>query len=670
MTIPRSLSVAAKLGRTSVAENTKVATPLSVGTINTFGASTATTYSLEGEYAGYFQLVRTGAATYEVALRAGVQLDYESLSFLSVTVRATSAMQPNHPGVTADFLLRITDAQDAPEIEGGDAATVQVAFGETAVTRVVATDQDGDALRYKIVGGSDRSLFQIDTTTGDLSFKQAPATTGRTTFNVIVEASDKGTPASSAPIWLGGKPGTPPLTDKQTITVEILESNASAPVLSGRPFAITSTGFSFTATDQDASSKLSVLFDGQAHAFTREGDVFTVDFAPGQQITSGQLSVTDGKFVTSVAHVALGTDGDDGADVANNPWTVSEHKSVVFGFGGNDSITTTGKEAVLVGGDGNDFLLATGGASVLYGGEGADTMHSHFEGAPMYGGNGNDIYVIDSAADRIYEQGQDAGDIMIVGSFDIRNVDITQAVAEGSIEAIGLNDGVSATMTLAQHALVVEAVGVNTVTLTDSGTLTASWAVENYVLADGDDVITFNAPNAIRSQQTVDLGDGSDTVIITPNAYAANTSNAVTINGFTAGSQVGGDVLDIFASEGRYLNFFHWKNWPNPNDYGNSQNQQALGIVESSLAAEIGSVANGGAVEQIIANRVIGFGYDAVTDVVFGISNGSGSIGFYQIALLNGPGYVEDLTTDQFSVQHIATLVGVNGDDLVSSNFS
>lgn len=57
---------------------------------------------------------------------------------------------------------------------GGDTAAITILEGKTDVTTVVATDSDNDTLSYKISGGVDAALFDINTTSGALTFKQPP----------------------------------------------------------------------------------------------------------------------------------------------------------------------------------------------------------------------------------------------------------------------------------------------------------------------------------------------------------------------------------------------------------------------------------------------------------------------------------------------------------------
>ncbi len=72
----------------------------------------------------------------------------------------------------------VTSSNTPPRItsDGGeDTAALSVAEEQSAVTTVQATDPDvGDLLTYSISGGADAMLFNIDASTGELSFINAP----------------------------------------------------------------------------------------------------------------------------------------------------------------------------------------------------------------------------------------------------------------------------------------------------------------------------------------------------------------------------------------------------------------------------------------------------------------------------------------------------------------
>lgn len=114
-------------------------------------------------------------------------------------------------GIT--FYKNTTNAKPTITSNGaGDAAAVSVDENQTAVTTVTATDSDGDAIAYSISNGADKALFNIDASTGVLTFKAAPdfETPGDANtdnkYVVEVTATDNSTDA---------------LTDTQTITVTV-----------------------------------------------------------------------------------------------------------------------------------------------------------------------------------------------------------------------------------------------------------------------------------------------------------------------------------------------------------------------------------------------------------------------------------------------------------------
>jgi hypothetical protein len=95
---------------------------------------------------------------------------------------------------------------------GGDTATVNILERTNAVTTVTATDPDSPSLTFSIIGGSDSGKFQINASTGALSFKTAPNfdvpadTDHNNSYIVQVQASD----------------GV--LTDNQTLTVQVTDN--------------------------------------------------------------------------------------------------------------------------------------------------------------------------------------------------------------------------------------------------------------------------------------------------------------------------------------------------------------------------------------------------------------------------------------------------------------
>jgi hypothetical protein len=118
---------------------------------------------------------------YDVFVEATSSLGGLDLQELSVTVQPVN---DNVPVIISDG--------------GGDSAVFSVPENRTLATTVMATDADlpPQTLTYSIVGGVDQGKFQIEATSGALSFKQAPdyeAPTDADANNiylVTVQASD------------------------------------------------------------------------------------------------------------------------------------------------------------------------------------------------------------------------------------------------------------------------------------------------------------------------------------------------------------------------------------------------------------------------------------------------------------------------------------------------
>ncbi len=73
--------------------------------------------------------------------------------------------------------ITLTAVNDAPVLTsdgGGPTANLHVLENQASVTTMTATDVDGDALMYRIVGGADAAAFALDSATGALSFVASP----------------------------------------------------------------------------------------------------------------------------------------------------------------------------------------------------------------------------------------------------------------------------------------------------------------------------------------------------------------------------------------------------------------------------------------------------------------------------------------------------------------
>lgn len=221
----------------------------------------------------------TGVLVFKAAPDFETPNDGDGNNEYVVAVQATSSGGTDTQTIT----VRVANANEAPVISsdgGADSAAVSVAEETTAVTTVVANDVDGNAVSFEIAGGDDAARFQIDGTSGALTFTAAPDfeipgdADGDNDYVVIVQAND----------GLGE-------TDTQTITVTVTNANDSPVITSdggGDAAAVDiaeNTTVATTVTADDANGDaVSFEIDGGADAtlfdIDRDTGVLTFRTAP------------------------------------------------------------------------------------------------------------------------------------------------------------------------------------------------------------------------------------------------------------------------------------------------------------------------------------------------------------------------------------------------------
>ncbi|MDX8482956.1 cadherin-like domain-containing protein [Mesorhizobium sp. VK24D] len=291
---------------------------------------------------------------------------------------------------------------DAPPIitsnGGGDTAALAVAENSTVVTTVTATDPDGGAtLNYSISGGADAALFQIDSTTGALSFQTAPDfetpadSGGDNIYDVTVQVS-KGT-----------------LVDNQAIAVTVSNLNESP--------AITSNGGGDTAflTVAENSTAVTTVTAADPDA----GTTFTYSITGGADAALFQIEATTGALTFQNApdfETPTDSDADNVYDVTVqvSDGTLVDNQAIavtvtdvpgqtITGTNAGQTLTGTPEADIILGLGGNDTLNGLAGGDTLDGGSGADTM---------VGGTGNDTYVVDNTGDIVDETGGSGTDLV------------------------------------------------------------------------------------------------------------------------------------------------------------------------------------------------------------------------------------------------------------------
>ncbi|SOB86827.1 Cadherin domain-containing protein [Sphingomonas guangdongensis] len=166
-------------------------------------ATGATSFAISGANAGLFNI---DATTGVVTLRAPANFEAPNAGGYNFTVTATGATGTT----TQNVAVTLTDVNEAPTFA---AATRTVSFAENTPTTtaviaagaVGATDPDGATtangrLTYSLTG-TDAALFNVDATTGAVTFRASPdfeATPTKTVFNFNLVATDAGTTPLSA----------------------------------------------------------------------------------------------------------------------------------------------------------------------------------------------------------------------------------------------------------------------------------------------------------------------------------------------------------------------------------------------------------------------------------------------------------------------------------------
>jgi hypothetical protein len=228
---------------------------------------------------------------------------------------------------------------------------------------------------------------------------------------------------------------------------------------------------------------------------------------------TGANSNISGAVLTSVENITLATN-------LNATMTIAQNALVTTAAGTNtitlnDSGTTTGAAQVesynLANDALNDFTLGAGGQNVT--------------------GTGTQNDIVRTGAQTVVSGTINlAGgteDQLIISSTD---TDISTATLTG-VEQVNLDQNVNATMTIAQNALVSNAVGTNTITLSNFGTATARATVEHYKLADGTNTFNLHADTA-----SVSGGLGIDVI---------QTNGVSSLSGVSINGGAGNDTLAV-----------------------------------------------------------------------------------------------------------------------------
>ena len=184
----------------TVAENAATNTVIYTATATDPDAGTTLAYSLGGTDAALFNI---DAGTGAVTLKASA--NFEAKASYAINVIASDGLLTNTKAVA----VTVTDVNEAPVFSSGTTATAgENAATSTVVYTAAAVDPDaGTTLNYSLGAGLDAADFNINASTGAVTFKVSPNFEAKASYSIDVFAND----------------GT--LSTMKTVSVSVLDRN-------------------------------------------------------------------------------------------------------------------------------------------------------------------------------------------------------------------------------------------------------------------------------------------------------------------------------------------------------------------------------------------------------------------------------------------------------------
>ena len=126
------------------------------------------TLSVSGTDASFFEVDATG-----LYLKANTALNFEAKTSYNVTVNVDDSTVGSTPDATTSFTLNVTNVNEAPTVASG-ANTNFAENGTGTVYTVTGTDPDAATTLTYSISGTDATLFNINSSTGAVTFKTTP----------------------------------------------------------------------------------------------------------------------------------------------------------------------------------------------------------------------------------------------------------------------------------------------------------------------------------------------------------------------------------------------------------------------------------------------------------------------------------------------------------------
>ena len=292
-------------------------------------------YSLSGTDAALFTIdPATGVVSFIASPDFEDPGDAGGDNVYNIVVTATDG--PNR--TNQPVAITVTNVNDNAPVFTSP-ATANVEENQTAAYTAVATDADGDSLRYSL-SGTDAALFTINETTGEVSFNEAPDVedpddaNGDNVYDIVVTASDN----------TSGTPDT-----NQAVAITVTNVNDNAPVFNSPATATVeenqTAAYTAVATDADGDSLRYSLSGTDAALFTinettgevsfsEAPDAENPDDANGDNVYDITVTASDGTTANDINQaVAITVTGvNDNAPVFTSPATASVAESETLAY--------------------------------------------------------------------------------------------------------------------------------------------------------------------------------------------------------------------------------------------------------------------------------------------------------------------------------------------------
>ena len=557
-------------------------------------------------------------------------------------------------GTPATVQITINGTDDAPVITsngGGINATIAVDEGSTAVTTVTSTDVDNTSaeLSYSIVGGDDSAQFDLDASTGVLSFTVAPDyeipadADGDNEYHVDVQVDD----------GVGG-------IDTQSITVVVQDVDENGPVIADTTLTLAENSAngtnvfnvddSVTGIDQDP--------DGDAISYTITGGnalgAFAIDSTTGQITVASSAPLdaeTNPTFTLTVEANAAGSTNT--GQITINLVDVDESAAVVTGsFTGNVDEADPGDVSTTTG------TLAISDADV-------DDSPEFVDAASAPGSNGYGSFVL-SAGTWTYTLNQNAVQNLDAGDSVVDS--ITYAATDGSSQTVsvtisGTNDapilsgGSSASFAVIEGTTSVASFSASDVDANDTRTFEISGTDASRFDMNGSNLVFNNAPD-FENPSDANADNTYELIVTTIDSQGASDSQSVTVVVTDADENVApianDDAADVDAGNSVEVDVL-----------SNDDDPDGDPLIVLSATADHGSttITDAGAV-----NYTPDDGFSGVDSVTYTISDGRGGTDTARITVTvvpvnTPPTAINDLITIEEDSNNNSIDVLANDDD-------